>query len=360
MYRANQKKLLSFIVLISSLIGGIGFITLSAMSQTTDFIQRGNLWYDSWGYSRNYAMGDDGFIPNLAYEALGEWRDLAFQWGTQFINQHHDRNNRAEAILQWVQQWTEYGYDEDNVVIGGTAQPEWAWNADEMAQQIDLDTNTKAIGDCEDLTFLCSALYEGAEFDTAIVLTSDHAALLIWLPEYPQVLKWDIPNDGRSYGWIWVEATGENNPLGWTPDEFRDGYWDAFAVERMYIADVRIIPETPQVEDQVTITASVYSTTTILAQVTIEYETRGNRNELIMETIGANEYRAYIPPQSDGSTVKFNILVEDAQGYQKKLEHFEYQVGSGNGWELPNFDFFPNIGWILIGLAALFLVFLII
>jgi hypothetical protein len=228
-----------------------------------------------------------------------------------------------------------------------------------MTQQIDLDTATRAIGDCEDLTFLCSALYEGAEFDTAIVLTSDHAALLIWIPEYPQVLKWDIPNDGRSYGWIWVEATGENNPLGWTPNEFRDGYWDAFVVERMYIADVRISPEVPYSTDEVIITASIYNTTSILSQVAVEYQVGNGRFEAIMERIGWNEYRADIPPQPDGSTVKFSIVVEDAQGYQKMLNHFTYQVGSEGGWELPDFDI-PNIGWILIGLAALVLLFIII
>ncbi|UCH37275.1 MAG: hypothetical protein JSV76_06250, partial [Candidatus Bathyarchaeota archaeon] len=299
-YQVSRTRLLPFILLVIGLIGGIGFVTLSAMPQTTNFIQRGNFWYDSWGYTRNYAVGDDGFIPNLAYEALGEWRDLAFQLGTQFISEYPDRIRRAEAILRWVQQWTEYGYDEDNVVIGGVAQPEWAWNADEMTQQIDFDTTTRAIGDCEDLTFLCSALYEGAEFDTAIVLTSEHAALLIWLPEYPQGLKWDIPNDGREYGWIWVEATGANNPLGWTPDEFRNGYWDAFVVERMYITNVQNTPETPQADDQVIITATIYNSTTIVTRVTVEYQVRGIRNEISMETTGRNEYRAYIPPQSEG------------------------------------------------------------
>ncbi len=49
-------------------------------------------------------------------------------------------------------------------------------------------------------------------------------ALLIWLPEFSNANNyWDIPNDGRDAGWIWVEATGSSNPLGWTPPDFEDG-----------------------------------------------------------------------------------------------------------------------------------------
>jgi len=138
-----------------------------------------------------------------------------------FEERYPDRHQRAEEILRFVQRWTEYGYDEDNVVMGGRAQPEWAWNGDETASRIDLDSRNPAIGDCEDLAFFCSVLYEGAGFDTAIVLTDDHVTLLIWLPEYPKVLKWNLEDDGREYGW--VESTGGNNPLGWTPSVYRSG-----------------------------------------------------------------------------------------------------------------------------------------
>ena len=71
----------------------------------------------------------------------------------------------------------------------------------------------------------------GAGFDAAIVDATDHAALLIWLPEFSNANNyWDLPNDDRDAGWIWVEATGESNPLGWTPPDFEDGGWTAYPI----------------------------------------------------------------------------------------------------------------------------------
>jgi hypothetical protein len=70
----------------------------------------------------------------------------------------------------------------------------------------------------------------GAGFDAAVIDATDHCALLIWLPDYPNANKyWDI-GDGRGTGWIWVEATGSENPLGWTPDDFLDGGWTAYPI----------------------------------------------------------------------------------------------------------------------------------
>ena len=66
----------------------------------------------------------------------------------------------------------------------GVAQDEWAWNADEMAHAFNPTTGVTAIGDCEDMAFLCGTIYVGAGFDAAIVDAPDHVALLIWLPEF--------------------------------------------------------------------------------------------------------------------------------------------------------------------------------
>jgi hypothetical protein len=64
-------------------------------------------------------------------------------------------------------------------------------------------------------------MYYAAGYDVTIVDTIDHAALLIWLPEHPDAnVYWDI-GDGRGAGWVWVEATGDRNPLGWTPDDYK-------------------------------------------------------------------------------------------------------------------------------------------
>jgi hypothetical protein len=38
----------------------------------------------------------------------------------------------------------------------------------------------------------------------------------------------DLPEDDAKGGWIWVEATGSSNPLGWTPPDFSDGMWTAW------------------------------------------------------------------------------------------------------------------------------------
>jgi hypothetical protein len=55
--------------------------------------------------------------------------------------------------------------------------------------------------------------------------------LLIWLPEYANAdYYWDLPNDNRDAGWIWVEATGDSNPLGWTPPDYESGGWIAHPI----------------------------------------------------------------------------------------------------------------------------------
>ena len=197
----------------------------------SNFTLRSGDWYDNFGINRNYYAGSDGYMPNLAHETLGENKELAYSIGERFQDKYLSKTERAVAILKYVQTWTEYGYDSDNVVRNGFAQDEWAWNADEMAHAFNETTGVKAIGDCEDMAFLCGTIYVGAGFDAAIVDAADHVALLIWLPEFSNAdYYWDIPNDGRDAGWIWVEATGSSNPLGWTPPDFEGGGWTAYSI----------------------------------------------------------------------------------------------------------------------------------
>jgi hypothetical protein len=62
---------------------------------------------------------------------------------------------------------------------------------------------------------------------------------LIWLPEFSNANSyWDLSNDGRDAGWIWVEATGSSNPLGWTPPDFENGGWTAYP-----IGNLEFVPE---------------------------------------------------------------------------------------------------------------------
>jgi hypothetical protein len=196
---------------------------------SSNFKESDGDWFDDWNINRNYYGGENGYLPNLADETLNDNKELAYSIGQSFQTQYSVKTDRAEAILRYVQQWTEYGYDEDNVFMDGVPQEEWAWNADETAHRFDQNTATVAIGDCEDLAFLCATIYKGAGFDAAVIDAPGHVALLIWLPEYDNADNyWNIPNDNRGAGWIWVESTGDNNPLGWTPPDYEDGQWTAY------------------------------------------------------------------------------------------------------------------------------------
>ena len=206
----------------------------------SSFTQQHGDWYDNWEIDRNDAGYDGelpGYLPNLASETLGKNKELAYGIGQQFLDRYQNTNDRADAILKYVQTWTYYGYDSDNFVRNGVAQEEWAVNADEFAHGFNQNTGVKAVGDCEDMAFLCGTIYVGAGFDAAIIDATDHVALLIWLPEYPNADHyWDL-DDGRGPGWIWIEATGSENPVGWTPSDYEDGYWTAYQINSQpYVA----------------------------------------------------------------------------------------------------------------------------
>jgi hypothetical protein len=346
------------LLMLLGLLLGVGVPVVFMSPQPSAFIHQNGFWYDAWDYTRDYALGVAGFMPNLAYEVLGEWQDRAFDWGKEFIEFYPDTVTRAEAILSFVQQWTEYGYDEDNVQMGGSAQIEWAWNADDMATRINFDTSTVAIGDCEDLAFLCSAIYEGAGFDTAMVLTSDHAALLVWLPEYPNVIKWDLIDDGRDYGWIWVESTGENNPLGWTPDEYRDGDWEAFVVGSLYLSDIRHEPTHPSETTAVTITTNIFHIVSALDDVSLLYTQNGVTTTVKMMNVEESIFQATIPVYAQGTQVEYWIRAQDQSGNEKITDPFMYQVSEEDkGFQFP--DIFSHSIEILVIIVALIIIFII-
>jgi len=195
--------------------------------QSEGFTRKGYYWYDDWGVNRNNAAGDDGYLPAIVYESLGQNVELAHQFGRWFLTEYSDRVTRAEKIMSFVQSMVKYKYDEENpyvlAVTRNDKQEEWAWNPDEMAHMIALayDNREVAYGDCEDFAFILTVMYFAAGYDVTIVDATDHIAILIWLPEYPNAnVYWDV-DDGRGAGWIWVEATGDRNPLGWTPDDYK-------------------------------------------------------------------------------------------------------------------------------------------
>lgn len=313
-------------------------------------------WYDKpWGFDRNYYGGDNGYMPNIAYETLGTNKELAYSIGEWFKTSYASKTQRAVAILKYVQRWTEYGYDVDNVIVGGTAQNEWAWNADEMAHMFNTTTNIVAVGDCEDMAFLSATIYTGAGFDAAMVLAPSHAALLIWLPEYPNAnYYWDIPGDGRERGWIWVEATGEHNPLGWTPPDFKDGLWTAYPLG-LIIFNVNYTPQNPQAENIVTVTASVINTTASISQVSLNYSIQGGLYNTLSMTPEGTIYEAVIPKQPTGTKVEFYISTIDSEGNTKETDKFSYTVGGG-GFEILGFTLEQIIILLAIGIAILILI----
>lgn len=282
-------------------------------------------WYDSWGFNRNFFGGSDGFIPNVAYESLGPDKDLAYSIGERFRATYSRKVELAEAILAYVQRWTDYGYDVDNVYMNNVPQDEWAWNADEMVYMFDEDTNSVAIGDCEDMTFLCATIYLAAGFNVALVSPPEHVALLIWLPEYDNAnYYWDIPDDGREYGWIWVEATGEENPLGWTPPDFADGEWFSYPLVFSEF-NVEFSPRHPQVEDDVVVRARIVSSQGTIEQVSLNYSI-DSVDEVTQMVAQGSIYEAVVPRQSEGTKVACTVSAVDTDDFSR--EHtFEYVVG---------------------------------
>jgi hypothetical protein len=252
----TMRKLL---ILLLSCIVFLPIGTCTAFPSSS-FTESFGEWLDDWNINRNYYGGKNGYLPNLAYETLNENKELAYSIGESFQAQYTQKTERARAILRYVQQWTEYGYDEDNVYMNGVAQEEWAWNADETANRFNQTTGAVAIGDCEDMAFLCGTIYMGAGFDAAIVDAPGHVALLIWLPEFDNADNyWDIPDDNRGSGWIWVEATGDSNPLGWTPSDYEYGDWTAYPLGTIE----------PIEEDNTTTPTEFFSTDIIVPVVVI-------------------------------------------------------------------------------------------
>jgi hypothetical protein len=93
---------------------------------------------------------------------------------------------------------------------------EFAMNADELATAINQDG--VGYGDCEDSAVLLAVMYQGAGLRSAIAVGQEHTAALVYLPDYDKASA-VFEMDGES-GWVWAEATGSNNPLGWVPKEF--------------------------------------------------------------------------------------------------------------------------------------------
>lgn len=176
---------------------------------------------DDWHICRTNPLGDDGFFqiketetevsfrPVIALESLGEYVDVAYEMGAEFSEEYPDRIQRAEEIFAYVQDSIRYTTDSHQFDM-----PEYAQNADELASI--LREKGTASADCEEYALLLAVMYQGAGYRSGIVVCPGHAAAILYLPEYQRANQVFTLNGVP--GWIWLEATGNNNPFGWFPE----------------------------------------------------------------------------------------------------------------------------------------------
>ena len=194
--------------------------------------------FDDWGISRTRAFGEDGFYqisettfrPVIVFESLGEGADLAYRLGEQTIDKYPDQLQRAEEIFHFVRDRVQYASDIDQFEYD-----EFAQNADELA--VAIDENGVGYGDCEDSAVLLAVMYKGAGYRSAIVVGPGHTAALVYLPGYKKAsVVFEVEGEP---GWVWAEATGRNNPLGWAPKEFVNVEMAAYEISEEVIAPVK-------------------------------------------------------------------------------------------------------------------------
>ncbi|HEY82167.1 MAG TPA: hypothetical protein G4O01_02615 [Dehalococcoidia bacterium] len=229
-----MKKLKVFLGFILLLVAGLVASGYAWATPSAGFREVNGDLFDDWGISRTRAFGTDGFYqvsetgfrPVIAFESLGEEADLAYHLGEQMAEKYPDRRQRAEAIFRFVRDRVNYISDADQFKYD-----EFAQNADEVA--IAIAKNGIAYGDCEDSTLLLAVMYQGAGYRSAIVVAPGHTAALVYLPEYKRGPVFEL--NGES-GWVWAEATGRNNPLGWVPKEFLNMELAAYEISAEAVA----------------------------------------------------------------------------------------------------------------------------
>ncbi len=214
-----MKKVRVLVGLIGALVVLLTFAGYASATPSPGFHEIDGEVFDDWQVCRTRAYDEDGyyqiteasFRPAIAFESLGENADLACSLGEQLAQKYPDRHQRAEAIFHFVRDRVNYTSDRDQF-----GYDEFAQNADELAAEI----NGKGVGygDCEDSAVLLAVMYKGAGFRSAIAVGSGHTATLVYLPDYGKAAA-VFELEGEP-GWIWAEATGRNNPLGWVPKEF--------------------------------------------------------------------------------------------------------------------------------------------
>jgi len=216
-----MKRTGVLISLIFILVGGLVTAGYAWAFPSESFSEINGDVFDDWEICRTRAFGTDGFYqltettfrPVIAFESLGENADQAYRLGEQFANEYPNPIQRAEAIFSFVRDRVKYTTDIDQF-----ARDEFAQNADEMADII--EGGRAGYGDCEDSAVLLAVMYKGAGYRSAIIIGEEHTATLVYLPDYTQAsVLFELNGEP---GWVWAEATGRNNPLGWTSKEYLD------------------------------------------------------------------------------------------------------------------------------------------
>jgi predicted transglutaminase-like cysteine proteinase len=221
----------------------IGLVLLASLlsagyawaSPSENFTEKNGDVFDDWEICRTRAFGSDGFYqisdstfrPVIAFESLGDNAAMAYQLGEQFAQDYADPIKRAEAIFSFVRDRVKYTTDIDQF-----GHDEFAQNADEMAAII--GGGRAGYGDCEDSAVLLAVMYKGAGYRSAIIVGEEHTACLVYLPDYTKApVLFEINGEP---GWVWAEATGKNNPLGWTSKEFLDVNLAAYEITSEAVA----------------------------------------------------------------------------------------------------------------------------
>ncbi len=233
-----MNRLMVLLSLIFVLIAGLAATGYALATPSDDFREINGEVFDDWGIYRTRAFGEDGFYqisettfrPVIVFESLGENADLAYSLGEQIAHKYPDQLQRAEAIFHFVRDRVKYTPDIDQFDYD-----EFALNADELATTI--DQNGVGYGDCEDSAVLLAVMYKGAGYRSAIVLAPGHTAALVYLPDYKKATA-VFELEGEP-GWVWAEATGKNNPLGWVSKEFINVKLAAYEISAEAIAPAK-------------------------------------------------------------------------------------------------------------------------
>ncbi len=237
-----MKRIAIIISLAFILLSGLTGAGYAWASSSQGFYEVDGEIFDDWVVCRTRSFGEDGFYqvtptdfrPIIAFESLGENADIAYSLGQEFAEEYPDPIRRAEAVFNYVRDRVRYTTDID--LFG---YEEFAQNADELAG-IMAEQNGRGYGDCEDSAVLLAVICKGAGLRSAIAIGEEHTAALIFLPDYDQATAF-FELSGET-GWIWAEATGRDNSLGWVPSEFLYSSLAAYEVTEEALARAEDAP----------------------------------------------------------------------------------------------------------------------